>query len=155
MVEVIIGDLFDTKYANTRRVIAHGCNSQGVMGSGVALSIKKLYPYAFSDYVDAHKTRPLKLGQVVYSVMGNNLVIANCVTQVYYGRDKGVVYVNYDAVQLALNDVANYAKLMLDAEVHLPLIGGGLANGNKEELMGIYETSFKDVNAKLFILPSA
>lgn len=46
MIKVIDGDLFDTK----AEIIAHQVNCQGVMGSGVALQIKKKYPYVYEEY---------------------------------------------------------------------------------------------------------
>lgn len=43
----IHGDLF----AVNSGIILHGCNSHGVMGSGVAKTFKKLYPEAFKKYM--------------------------------------------------------------------------------------------------------
>lgn len=44
---VVRGNLFDTGLV----VIAHSCNCQRVMGSGVAAQVKRLYPGAYKAYV--------------------------------------------------------------------------------------------------------
>ena len=44
-IEVIDGDLLD--FPNQINTIAHSCNTQNVMGAGIAKSIKERYPEAF------------------------------------------------------------------------------------------------------------
>lgn len=46
MIEYKKGNLLDV----TKGIIMHGCNCQGVMGSGVALAVKRKYPLAFDRY---------------------------------------------------------------------------------------------------------
>ena len=36
----------------TQGVIVHGCNAQGVMGSGVAKQLRAKYPEIYVDYLD-------------------------------------------------------------------------------------------------------
>ena len=45
------GDLFQTEI----KTIVHGCNAQGVMGSGVAKIIRDKYPKAYDRYVAEYK----------------------------------------------------------------------------------------------------
>ncbi|ESQ88967.1 hypothetical protein ABAC460_14395 [Asticcacaulis sp. AC460] len=42
------GDLLEAP----ERVICHGCNAQGVMGSGIAVPIRNRYPMVFKAYRD-------------------------------------------------------------------------------------------------------
>jgi len=50
MIEHKIGDLF----SNTEGYIVHGCNAQGVMGSGVAKIVKDQYFDAFKRYAECY-----------------------------------------------------------------------------------------------------
>ena len=55
MIEIKSGNLFDTLPSS---LICHQVNCKGVMGRGVALSFKKLYPTAFEKYVKLCKETP-------------------------------------------------------------------------------------------------
>lgn len=149
MLAIKQGDLFLFK-APSRRIIAHGCNAQGVMGSGFALQIRQKYPRAWESY-QAHGAR-LRLGQVVPSFGGSTGdIIVNCITQEFYGRMPGRVYVDYDAVIKTMSFVAEVSEDFAGLPVHIPLIGGGLAGGNKETLIAIFTEAFKSTNATLWL----
>lgn len=105
----------------TSGVIAHGCNAQGVMGSGVAKLIKEKYPTAYRQYLTMNK----QLGTVELVHVTKNLWVANCITQEFYGRDTNKVYVNYHAVDTCFRTLNN-----LNIQINIPLIGAGLANGD-------------------------
>lgn len=73
--------------------IAHGCNAQGVMGSGVAKAVRAVWPKAYTVYANALKnfadTDFVPLGMDVYArIEGDNpKIIHNLITQQFYGRD--------------------------------------------------------------------
>lgn len=118
MFETIKGDLL----CNTRGVIVHGCNAQGVMGSGVAAGIRARFPEAYRVYREEYLStaKPsvnggfrrgeililsstdshcrLELGTITFAKVMPELWIVNGVTQDFYGRSGGV-YVDYDAVK--------------------------------------------------------
>ncbi len=149
-IKIIYGDIFDPKLPEDR-VIVHGCNAQGVMGSGIALEIKNRYQEAYLTYErhyrQCYSSRTPMLGTVTWATIGKT-TICNAVTQQYYGRDKDQVYVSYDAVFNTLKAVARGVEGM---QVHLPFIGGGLANGNRPILLEVFKQAFKDTDATLFI----
>lgn len=63
-------------------IIAHGCNAQGKMGSGFAKELRNRYPMAYDDYKAYEKEMGfLRIGQIAYSAINDNLIIANCITQ--------------------------------------------------------------------------
>lgn len=127
----------------TTDIIVQGCNAQGVMGSGLALAVKKKYPDCFVKYAHRCHLKEVSLGQNVWwSIPDNdNLYIANAITQKYYGRDKDTVYVNYTAIQDCFNDIfdqAAYTKM----DVHVPdMIGCGLGGGNRSIVLDIITDS--------------
>lgn len=115
------GNLLD----QTSGIIVHGCNMQGVMGSGVAKQIKARYPQAYEDYMTQLRNRDL--GDVIFSAVSDTLVIANALTQEYYGlSDKQ--YVDYSAIEAALIEVMLFRNPCED--VHMPRIGAGLGGGS-------------------------
>lgn len=137
--------------ASDEAIIAHGCNAQGVMRSGVAKAIREEYPSAYDDYRATYETQgnKLYLGQVVIT---NTLerTILNIISQEYYGRDPSVVYVSYDAIELAMG----YINDMGYTRVAFPLIGAGLANGSWERISRIIESN-AHFTPVVYYLPNA
>jgi O-acetyl-ADP-ribose deacetylase (regulator of RNase III) len=145
MLHVTSGDLFSGIDENS--IIVHGCNGQSVMGSGFAKEVRSRYPDAYAVYMRA----PSMLGSVSYANSLEGPVIANAITQEFYGRDKSVRYVSYDAVVEAMEKVKKYHSTRQHLNIHFPLIGGGLANGNHNILLSIYMAAFKTVDATLWL----
>lgn len=130
-IEYIKGSLLESD----EYVIAHGCNAQGVMKSGVAKAIREQYPFVYNDYKNWEKKHRLKLGDVITS--GNfDRIILNIISQEDYGRDPSVVYVSYDAIANAVKRI----NAMGFTRVAFPKIGAGLANGNWNIISTIIES---------------
>lgn len=117
--------------------IAHGCNSKGVMGSGVAKQIKKKFPGAFEAYFNS----PRKLGSVI-CWEGPNTTVWNCITQDSYGSD-GRLYVSYDAIASCFRSLNSYSQ----SPLYIPKIGAGLGGGDWIRIEGIinHETPNLDI----------
>lgn len=156
--KIVKGDIFDPKLDKVSRVIVHGCNAQGVMGSGIAKTIRDMYPEVYQDYKHRESSRgKLIMGEIIHTVINlETLSIYSIISQRYYGRDPSIVYVDYKAVRRALKDIASHINFLNAAgnpfrKIHIPFIGGGLANGDRAILLGIFEEVFKDSDATLFI----
>ena len=109
MKRIMFGDLCDANTHQTN-IIVHGCNAQGVMGSGVALAVKQRWPGAYEEYKKYVNNigvgKPELLGLVIpYSDTKNKILVANAITQLNFGKD-GRKYVSYQAVYLAFNTIA-------------------------------------------------
>lgn len=154
VLKVIKGNLF--KLAPRNAMIIHGCNAQGVMGSGFAKQIKELYPDAYDCYLDMFE--PDRKDKTGASLLGawrgvdcpGGQTIFNAITQQYYGRDNSEKYVSYAAVATALTSIVRLTK-HYNRPYYLPFIGGGLANGDRTVLMAIFKEAFEDVEAYLVI----
>lgn len=139
MIKHIRGSVFDT-YA---RIIAHQVNCMGVMGSGVAAQVKERYPDAYQQYRQLcelnRDDRISLLGMVqMVPVSKENyngyqrIFVANMFGQYNYGRNNGVVYTDYQALDQCLHRLADYAKCVNGA-IALPYrIGCGRGNGDWE-----------------------
>jgi O-acetyl-ADP-ribose deacetylase (regulator of RNase III) len=133
-IEYRIGDLFE----HSGLAIMHGCNAQGVMGSGVAATMRVRCPFAYEAYVKYHQLNGLKVGEVVSAlgkdtISGGDRLVLNAITQEFYGRDPNVVYVKYLGIREAFENTIKALDEYLSVgpmEVGLPLIGAGLANGD-------------------------
>lgn len=148
-IEYIKGDLFQTDV----KTILHGCNAQGVMGSGVAKIIRNKYPKAYDRYHNEYKLHNhLKLGQVIAVPCGDKIII-NAVTQEYYGRD-GRRYVSYDAVAEAMQTVNRFFEVYGISEIAMPQIGAGLGGGDWNVIAAIIESELKNVKPYVYILES-
>ena len=130
-------------------VIAHGCNVQGVMGSGVAKLIKEKYFNAYQEYYNLYTQGKLTLG-TVQIVKFSQKYIANCVTQRYYGKENKV-YVDYEAFAECMKKL-NYVGKSKNLTIAMPKIGSGLGGGNWDILEEIIEEEFQDVVPNVYIL---
>lgn len=124
MIYYMNGDLLDV----TSGIIVHGCNAQGVMGSGVAKAIKNKYTEAYQAY----KESELYLGSTVWYDAEDRynlpLFIANCITQERYGKDR-LRYVSYAAIVKCFSEVFSKASCY-SYDVYFPKIGAGLGGGD-------------------------
>lgn len=139
-IETKVGNLLQVKKGH----IVHGCNAQGVMGSGVALGVKQTYPQAYESYKKEFDTYGLKLGVSHPVIIDENLVIWNAITQDFYGE--GVRQVSYDAIQTCFEQINWHLKeggvdniKFSDKEIHIPKIGAARGGGNWNIIKTIIE----------------
>ena len=125
------------------KIIVHGCNAQGIMGSGIAKAIRAAYPKVYNTYREQYASYGLLLGEVVFVKATKNLWVANGITQEFYGS-KGV-FVDYDAINIVMEEVNDFARKKEIKEVGLPLIGAGLGGGSWKRISEIIEEQFIDV----------
>lgn len=154
MIKYIIGDVCEPVCSDGKQIIAHCCNNEGKMGSGVALAISKKYPavklaYCMWAEEEKKKNNKLPLGEVQF--VGNgpgknedcDIIIANIIGQDGIGFKKGVAPVRYEAIREGLEEVRDYAK-KLSATVHLPRMASGLAGGSWGRVEKIINEVFGD-----------
>ena len=146
----VVGDVTTAK----ERLVAHGCNSHGVMGSGVARAVWAKWPGTYDEYHRVWEAAVkdgqagLTLGDVIWTVelaegyyeslpkwvlhMADTdaaRIVANCITQRDFGAEPGRVYVDYDAVARSFTKLNALAVLYGLDGIAMPRIGCGLAQG--------------------------
>lgn len=125
MIYIEVGDLLQNV---TRGNILHGCNAQGVMGSGFAKSIKDHYPSVYANYKNIHTSVGLDLGRAYPVPVNGSLCVWNLITQNYYGT----LHKWFD-YSLLRDSLKHFLHLNHNNEqIHMPLIGCGLAKGKIE-----------------------
>lgn len=147
------GDVLKCVTANA--IICHGTNCKGVMGKGIALSIKQKYPLAFEKYRQAYETSGLILGKITEAWYPEKLLlILNLNTQYdyyRYGNDRVSRYVNYDAVRSCFKQVSEISK-KTKLPIHYPKIGAGLGGGDWDIINNIICEELKDHEHNLWVL---
>lgn len=138
-------------------VIAHGCNTLGVMGAGFAKQVKTRFPEAFAAYKRQEREEGLRLGRASFAQVGPRLWIANVLTQERIYGAKGEMLADLDAVESGFRIVGTKAR-ELGLQVEMPLVGCGLAGGQWEDvepriLAGLGEGAASRL--WLFVLPRA
>ena len=157
-IQYIKGDLFSTEH----KYILHGTNSLGVMGSGVAKTVRQLYPSAYEAY-NIWCSRGFKLGKYLAVTCGDKVII-NAVTQQRYGKvsvtaryskvseqqgPNPVRYVSYDAVAEIFSELdTNYSGVT----IAMPLIGCALGGGSWSVVSAIIEAECKTIQPIVYQL---
>lgn len=147
MISCKIGNVLDVKSG----IIVHGCNCQGVMGSGIAREIKERFPIVFETY----HSRPLRMGKIIPVQLSETKWIVNAMTQ--YGFGHGKRQVDYDAVANVFEKVVELAKtLPVQLPILFPKIGAGLGGGDWEIIAKIIDRTVpKEFEKQLYVLSEA
>ena len=128
------------------KIIAHICNDKGAWGAGFVMAISKKWKEPETLY---RLKRIYELGTVDYIDvdMENNIFVANMIAQHGTGKNLiGDIPLRYTALVDCLRKLNDMAK-HLNASVHMPKIGSGLAGGNWEVIEQIIrETLDCEVN---------
>ena len=147
MKSIVQGDLIKMAKEGKFDVIVHGCNCFCVMGAGIALAIRQVFPQAYAVDIESGEGNRYKLGNyskvdilVPYSPNGKKLTVVNAYTQYTYGRNRD--HVDYDAVARVFKKI--HTDFPLEARIGLPMIGSGLGGGNWTDIQRIIEKEFAD-----------
>ncbi len=118
------------------KIIAHICNDIGAWGKGFVMAISNRWPEPESKYKEWQKKKEINdfdMGAVQFVQVEEDLWVANMVGQHDVQPTEDGPPIRYDAVEECLGKVVDKA-LSLNATVHMPRIGCGLAGGRWEEI---------------------
>ncbi|MEU5000098.1 macro domain-containing protein [Streptomyces sp. NPDC021622] len=113
------------------KLIAHVCNDLGGWGKGFVVAVSRRWPEPETAYRRWHRERAKNdfgLGAAQFVQVGPLLWVANMIGQHGMRTGSKGVPVRYEAIDTALCKLADKAA-ELDASVHMPRIGCGLAGG--------------------------
>ena len=145
MISIVNGDLLDASEV----MIVHQVNCKGVMGSGVAKSIKDKYPKAYHSYKKhCDISGSSLLGKIQVINICNERKVVNMFAQDNYGRDKQ--YTDLKAFKTCILKLVDYAKKNNIKEIAMPYkIGCGRGGANWDSVYSILCNSFNRSNVKL------
>ncbi|WP_367046699.1 macro domain-containing protein [Streptomyces sp. Je 1-332] len=113
------------------KLIAHVCNDLGGWGKGFVVALSRRWPEPEAAYRRWHRERAKNdfgLGAVQFVEVSPYIRVANMIGQHGMRTGSKGVPVRYEAIDTALGTLADKAA-ELDASVHMPRIGCGLAGG--------------------------
>ena len=132
-------------------IICHQTNCIGVMGGGIALSIRQKWPQVYEQYYKYCKSiedSRMILGDVQTIVLTTDLFVANCFGQHFPGAG---VMTNYNAWDKILPKLENESRYFCDSPIHFPWkIGCGLAGGDWSIMQAKIESFFKDSSIQIY-----
>jgi hypothetical protein len=156
-IPTIEGDLLD--FPQNLRVIAQGCNTLNLMGSGLAKQIVVRYPEAKIADDLAHKNGLAVLG--MYSAAALDSLPGHWIINLY--QQSQLRQLNMFALEKALNNALEFVQGLDDGDHDDPLaiprtmgipykLGCGLAKGNWTEVLSLLSRVDKQHPARLLIV---
>lgn len=138
---------------NGNKIIVHICNDIGGWGKGFVLAISKRWKAPENSYRTWYQSKDnFNLGEVQFVQVEQDLWIANLIGQHKINKaENGTVPIRYGAVEKGLKKVADFAS-DINASVHMPRIGCGLAGGEWGMIEPIIKETIskKDINTTVY-----
>lgn len=130
MLKQINGDIFTTQ----RHAIGHGVNLHGVMGSGIAKTVKTLYPAVFPPYQRACHSGLLTTGGMLPVEVAKDRWILNMASQ-----DKPGANARLDWLEDSLDAALHFVNMKNLDGLALPRIGAGIGGLEWDDVLEIIE----------------
>ncbi len=136
------------------KLIVHICNDLGGWGKGFVLAVSRKWSEPEKAYREWYKNRlenDFGLGATQIVQVSEDLFVGNMIAQQGLKRSGNIAPIRYQAVSTCLNAIAIEAK-KINASIHMPRIGCGLAGGKWEEIEPIIieSLSSKDIESYVY-----
>ena len=150
-IEYITGDATNP-IGEGNKIIVHVCNDIGGWGKGFVMAISKKWKTPELSYRQWHASEQFfQLGEVQFVKVEHNLWIANLIGQHKIRKDEdGNPPIRYKAIEIGLHKVVEEAE-DLNASVHMPRIGCGLAGGKWENIEPLIEKTLLKNNIRTIV----
>lgn len=138
--------------ATGNKIIVHICNDIGGWGKGFVLAISKKWKKPEKEYKIWWKSNDnFNLGEVQFVNVEDDIWIANIIGQHKIYKDElGNPPIRYEAVLSGLDKVATFAKA-INASVHMPRIGCGLAGGTWDKIEPLINQTLSASNTEVYV----
>lgn len=136
-----------------RKIIAHVVNDEGRWGKGFVMAISKRWPdpeRAYKEWYQQAESNDFRLGALQMVRVEGSTWVANLVAQHGMEATEAGPPIRYAALELALSALCQRA-LQLDASVHMPRLGCGLAGGSWEEVGPRVQEALCDKGVPVFV----
>lgn len=146
-IQYITGDLFANLYH--AQALAHGCNCQGVMGSGVAVGFRTRYPAMYEEYRRRCKAKPRQFnpGDVFLWKAEDQPWVFNLATQENTWWSKAT----YATVEHTLAAMQQVAAAEAVTTIAILRIGAGLGGLSWPKVRAIIEQIFANWPGTLYV----
>ena len=127
-----------------KKIIVHICNDIGAWGAGFVLALSRKWSEPQSEYKNWFRSgKDFELGEVQFVKVEEDIFVANMIAQRGLVPDEYGPPVRYEAIVTGLHRVAKKA-MELDASLHMPRIGSGLAGGDWNMIEKIIKRTLAD-----------
>ncbi|WP_420571024.1 macro domain-containing protein [Kordia sp.] len=149
----IKGDATNPQAKGTK-IIVHICNNLGGWGKGFVLAISKRWKTPEEAYRKWHRNRAkndFELGNIQTVQVSEYVYVINMIAQQGMKTGSNGVPIRYKAVEQCLENVAEKA-IELNASIHMPRIGCGLAGGTWNKIEPTIEKTIltKDIDTYVY-----
>lgn len=124
------GNIFNS----TAQLIGHGVNLQGVMGAGIAKTVRELYPEVYEVYREACEQELFTVGGILPVKTHDNRIIVNMASQ-----DKPGANARYDWLEETVAATMSYMDKNNYSSLALPQIGSGIGGLEWRKVKNIIE----------------
>ena len=142
-IDYVVGDLIESG----EPVIAHGCNTVGVMGAGIARVVKAAWPEVYDQYDAACADGTFDAGSAQRCVGANDRTVYNLGTQ----RNPGAS-ATYWLVFLSFANMFESMKTWGHGRVAVPRIGCGIGGLDWSGVEGAIEAALDNVGAEIEVV---
>ena len=130
MIKHYTGDIFTT----TQPAMAHGCNTHGIMGSGIAKIIKDKFPEIYPPYAAACAAGTFNVGDVLPTQTKSGFWIMNIASQDAPGANARL-----DWLETSLDNAYRYLEDNKIKGIALPRIGAGIGGLEWKDVIKVME----------------
>lgn len=135
------------------KIIAHVCNDAGGWGKGFVLAISRRWKEpetAFRKWYRERAENDFALGAVQVVQVEPYIYVANMIGQHGIKTGSKGPPIRYEALDSCLAELATEAKA-LEATVHMPRIGCGLAGGTWDRVEPIIERTLLAAGIEMYV----
>ncbi|MGB3870862.1 MAG: ImmA/IrrE family metallo-endopeptidase [Flavobacteriales bacterium] len=154
LIHTVSGDATEPR-GSGRKIIAQIVNTSAAMGSGFGKSLGARYPRTKEELKLWKKEgEGFGLGAMRMVDLGNDIYVAQMVAQEGLYPKGNTIPLRYSSLRLCIKQLAAAAEAM-NASVHMPYIGAGLAGGNWDIIKGVIleELVLKGIDVTVYRLP--
>lgn len=149
--QYVIGDATNP-IGDGHKVICHVCNDVGGWGRGFVLALSAKWSAPEANYRRWSTSHDFGLGQIQVVNVEPEITIVNMVAQRDIRSQGGIPPIRYEALRECLSRVWIEAR-RLQASVHMPRIGAGLAGGDWAIIETIINDELSDLSVFVYDLP--
>ncbi|MFN8437035.1 MAG: macro domain-containing protein [Cytophagales bacterium] len=146
MIHYKIGNLLDSEAS----ALVNTVNTVGVMGKGIALQFKNMFPNNFKSYSIACKNKELKVGQLLItedeSLLSGKKIIVNFPTKTNWRLPSEYEYIEKGLIELA--KIINERNIK---SIAIPPLGSGNGGLDWNKVKQLIENHLSSVDCEIFV----
>ena len=142
------GDIFSSLDNPEVGILVNPVNTMGVMGAGLALTFRELFPSNYQLYREVCKAKKMEPGNVLITEdtwRGRKILIANMATKGHWKNPSKLIW-----IQIGLLNLHKEATKE-DCDIAMPWVGCGLGGLKKEIVKKEILSEFNNFPNNLFV----